>query len=443
LEDKLQLGDLEIDIFKMSNQDRSFLTKVISHLKMEYFESKILGKVFRIYQEFFNKFNKIPTRKIIEDLIGKMGEGSQSTQPILDQIFSEAQIDTTEKDYILSEVIKFGKRARMKDAIMKSVDLLEKDDFESITSEVRDALVFNLDTNIGYDLYDIDLRYKNLKASMENRVSTRYAQLDRVLNGGWAKKELYAFMGPPGIGKSIFLPNVGLNALLNGLNVAHYSMEMSEDRLGQRYDAIATNINIKKLIDHPEEIKKKYETIRKITTSHLKLKEFPTSLASVLDIESHLDELKLYQDFTPDLIIVDYGDIMRSTRKTNNLYEEQGWIFRELRGLAVKRNLIVITATQANRESMDGEGGTKEIIGMEKTADSMEKNRILDALFSITQKRQEKDQGKINLWVAKNRNGESNIMLEFLINYTNMQIKEALLGNKDQTENSELELEDT
>jgi replicative DNA helicase len=187
-------------------------------------------------------------------------------------------------------------------------------------------------------------------------------------------------------------------------------------------------------------VRKKYDVIKKLTTSHLKLKEFPTSMASVLDIEAHLEQLKLYEEFEPDVIIVDYGDIMRSTRKTNNLYEEQGWIFRELRGLAVKRNIVVITATQTNRDSFDSEGGTKEIIGMEKTADSMEKNRILDALFSITQKRQEKDQGKINLWVAKNRNGESSTILEFLINYHNMQIKEALLGSKESTENEDIEL---
>jgi replicative DNA helicase len=164
------------------------------------------------------------------------------------------------------------------------------------------------------------------------------------------------------------------------------------------------------------------------------LKEFPTSMASVLDIEAHLDNLKTFHNFEPDMLIIDYGDIMKSTRNTKNTYEEQGWIFRELRGLAIKRNVVVLTATQTTRDSLSSDGGTAEIIGMDKAADSMEKNRILDVLFSITQSMKDKDEGVINLWVAKNRNGQSSKFLEFMINYKNFQIKEqAALGKKGST----------
>lgn len=437
MEDTLQLGDLELDIIKMCNQNRSFLVKMVSHLKQEYFESNMFGLIFHTYQQFFNRFHKAPTEDIVKNILVKSGRDIKKTQPILDQIFRGNPVDPAEEDYIINEVERFGKRARMKQAILESVDLLENDNFDEITNKVRDALIFALDHKIGYDLYDIDERYANLQASLQDKMSTGYAQLDKVLSGGWAKKELYAFMGPPGIGKSIFLPNCGFKLLLNGYNVVHYSMEMSEDRLGLRYDAMATNINIRKLMDHPDEIKKKYDMIKKVTKSHLKLKEFPTSMASILDIESHLEHLRMYEDFEPDVVIIDYGDIMRSTRKTASAYEEQGWIFRELRGLAVKRNIAVITATQANRDSLSTDGaGTKEIIGMGNTADSMEKNRILDALFTIVQKMKDKEQGKISLYSAKNRNGEANVYMDFLINYNNMSIKEALLG-KDTTENED------
>lgn len=227
---------------------------------------------------------------------------------------------------------------------------------------------------------------------------------------------------------TIWLVNIGFNLLKHGYNVVHYSMEMSEERLGLRYDAVATKIATKELTSSIDEVKAKYDTLKKITQSRLKLKEFPTSMASIYDIEAHLEHLKLQENFKPDAIIVDYGDIMRSTRQTKNLYEEQGWIFRELRGLAVKQEVAGITATQSNRGALKEDGGTSEMIGMDKTADSMEKNRILDVLFSVTQSRQEKDDGKINLWVAKNRNGEANRILEFLINYRNMSISEKSPG---------------
>lgn len=434
MKDKLELGDLEIDIFKLCNQDRSFLVKMISNLKSEYFEGQTLGRIFTIYQAFFEKFNKPPTSKIVVDMLLKKGQTKERIEPYIERIFETEIIDPTEKDYITEEVTKFGKRARMKEAILESVDLLEVDDFGAITDKVKQALLFNMNVNVGLDLFDVDERFKLLKLSTGNKLSTGFGQLDKVLDGGWSKKELYAFMGPPGIGKSIFLPNIGFKALINNFNVIHYTLEMSEERMSQRYDGIATNIELKHLLTHQVEVEKKYNMIKKLTETKLKIKEFPTGMASVLDIEAHLEQLKLYEDFMPDLIIVDYGDIMKSIKKTMNLYEEQGAIFRELRGLAVKENIVVVTATQSNRDSLGADGqGTKEIIGMGNTADSMEKNRILDGLFTIIQSRKEKDEGRINLWTAKNRNGESSVYLEFLINYEKMQIKEALLGagNKD------------
>ena len=432
MNDKLELGDLEIDIFKMMHLDRSFAILMVDHLKDSYFDSAILGKVFKIYEQFFKKHNKLPNRDIVESIISQLGIDKKKTDPYFDQIFlpkDQIDIDVAEKDYVVDEVIKFAKRARMVEAINQSIDLIEKDEFDKIVSIMKDALIFNLDINLGFDLYDVDARYQKIAESLANKITTGYAQIDKVLGGGWAKRELYCVMGPPGFGKSIFLPNFGIKALLNGLNVVHYTLEMSEERLGMRYDAIATGMVMKELDAHPDEIKRKYDTIKKITKSKLKIKEFPTGMASVLDLESHLENLKLHEDFIPDVIIVDYGDIMRSSHKAANLYEEQGWVFRELRGLAVKKDAVLITATQANRDSLSNDGATKEIIGMQNTADSMEKNRIIDVLFTITQTKSEKDNGQINLYAAKNRNGESNVYAQFNINYSNMQIKEALLGN--------------
>jgi hypothetical protein len=275
---------------------------------------------------------------------------------------------------------------------------------------------FAEDLEVGDEIYTKDGWDKVVKCEFNGKYSAMY-DLQVVDTHSYYADDIHGH-------NTIWLVNLGFNFLKHGYNVVHYSLEMSEERLGLRYDAVASNIAVKELTDSVDEIKAKYNTLKKITKSHLKLKEFPTSLASIYDIESHLEHLKLQENFIPDVVIVDYGDIMKSTRKTANLYEEQGWIFRELRGLAVKNDVAVLTATQSNRGALKEDGGTSDLIGMDKTADSMEKNRILDVLFSVTQSVQDKNDGKINLWVAKNRNGEANKMLEFLINYRNMKISE-------------------
>ena len=423
--EKLEIGDLERDIFKYCIVDRPFFVKMMANLKPEFFQSILFGKIFECFRECFDKYNKAPTEKILTLMLQNRGEPQSTFEGHVKSIFdTNVTFSSVERDFVTKEVVTFAKRARMVDAINQSIEFIQKNDFEAVLNVTKDAIMFNIDTQLGYDLYDVDTRYQNLQNSLANKMPTGYSQIDHVLDGGWAKKEIYCVMGPPGFGKSVFLPNFGIKALLNGYNVVHYSLEMSEDRIGQRYDAIATGINQNQLIDQPDEIKAKYNMFKKITTSHLKLKEFPTSMASILDIEAHLDSLKTFEEFEPDVLIIDYGDIMKSTRNTKSTYEEQGWIFRELRGLAIKRNIVIITATQTTRDSLTSDGGTAEVIGMDKAADSMEKNRILDVLFSITQSRQEKDDGAINLWVAKNRNGKSSTFLEFLINYKNFQIKE-------------------
>jgi len=434
--DKLELGDLERDIFKISNRDRPFLVKIVAHLDKSFFETKILSKTFAVYKIFFEKFGKVPTDRILKKELLKTGESENKVDNLVNYIYNGDFNDLSgaEREYVIDKVTKLAKRKRIEEAVFNITDVLAKDsdledqDFEHMESKFRDALKYSMDVKIGQDLYDIDDRYQAILEGVQDKMTTGFDQIDHVLYGGFAKKELIAFQAPPGVGKTIWLVNIGFNLLKHGYNVVHYSMEMSEERLGLRYDAVATKIATKELTSSIDEVKAKYDTLKKITQSRLKLKEFPTSMASVYDIEAHLEHLRLQENFHPDAIIIDYGDIMRSTRQTKNLYEEQGWIFRELRGLAVKENVAGITATQSNRGALKEDGGTSEMIGMDKTADSMEKNRILDVLFSVTQSRQEKDDGKINLWVAKNRNGEANRILEFLINYRNMSISEKSPG---------------
>ena len=424
--DQLRLGDLEIKVFKIGNKNRAFLAKVLGCLEPEYFESKVFKLLFRQYKEYFKIYDDIPSKEISKRWLKKtLDEDDAFINAILDDIFIEGYVPKeSEKQYLLDEITIFAKRAKMKEAIIKSVDLVQENKFDEITELMTSALKFNIDVKLGYDLYDVDGRYAAIRDSLENKMSTGFTQLDDVLGGGWARKEINCVLGPPGMGKSIFLVNLGFLSLMKQYNVVHYSFEMSEERLGLRYDAVATSLAQKDLFNHPDKIKERYRGMKAVSKARLRIKEFPTATASIYDLEAHLEQLKMYEGFVPDIVIVDYGDIMKSVHQSKNTYEEQGWIFRELRGMAIKRNVVMLTATQAKRDSLDPRGGTKEVVGMDQVADSMEKNRILDSLFSIVQSKNLRQHGKIGLFVAKNRNGEANKALTFNINYATMKLTE-------------------
>lgn len=429
--EKLELGDLLPDIFRMCNQDKPFLVKMMAHLEKSFFESKIFSKIFLIYKLYFDKYQKSPTEKILRAELIKSGEKQELVDVIAQQIFGQDVLDPGEKDYITDLVITYARKQRMKVAIEQAYDKVEDGEFtdekfHDILSNMKESVKFSIDTDLGVDLFDIDERYLRIADALQDKVSTGFRQIDFFTGGGFAKKELVAIQAPPGIGKTIWLVNLGFKFLTGGHNVVHYSMEMSEERLGLRYDGVASGVTVNSLgrLEGLDDVKAAYKKLRMLTKTNLRMKEFPTGSASVYDIEAHIDELELYYDFKPDVVIVDYGDIMKSTRNTKSTYEEQGWIFRELRALAIKKNIVIVTATQSRRDALKEDGGTKDIVGMDQVADSMEKNRILDLLFSVQQTREEKDEGKINLWIAKNRNGESNKKMEFLINYRVMKITE-------------------
>lgn len=421
--EKLEIAEHEYNILLYMKYDKGFCAKMCSCLKRKHFNSALFGYMFGITKKHFEAFGEFPSKTSLLGYLNKSQENPDKFVPLVEGLENEDAYDELsrgDRKFITETVVNFTKHAKMKEAIIESYELLNEDRFAEINEKIQEALKFNIDVNLGTNLYDVDGRYLRLMQSLGERISTGFGNMDMILGDGWCRKEIYCVLGPPGMGKSIFLPNFGLKALAAGFNVVHYSLEMSEERVGLRYDGPATEINLGELRIKQQAVKKAYFGGDYKMDKKLFIKEFPTGAASVLDIEAHLEQLRTYESFVPDMIIVDYGDIMRAAHKTNNTYEEQGWIFRELRGLAIEHNCVVLTATQARRDAVAEGGGTKASVGMEQVADSMEKVRILDGLFSIVQSTADKTAGIIKLFVAKNRNGDSGRTIEFNINYGNM-----------------------
>jgi replicative DNA helicase len=223
---------------------------------------------------------------------------------------------------------------------------------------------------------------------------------------------------------SIFLANWGVGALKQGYNVLVYTLEISEERLSMRYDSILTKIPNSELVYDIDKLKKKYEMFAKTSKANLWIKEFPTKGASINDMKSHQEQLRLYENFNPDLILVDYAGLMRPSRKGADDYGELKTIYEDLRGWAVELSVPLVTAAQTNRKSLDEKGGTKEIITQAQVAESLGITQTLDLFMTITQSRNEKEEGIINLYLDKHRHGESSKILKYDIDYKTFLLEE-------------------
>jgi len=232
-------------------------------------------------------------------------------------------------------------------------------------------------------------------------------------------------VAPPGVGKSLFLANQAARSVLDGHNVLYISLEMGEDRVAQRLDSIFTRIQQSKLSSRITDIESRLDTISQQWDDRGKLiiKEFPCKRLSVTGLRAYLNQLKNYDDFTPDIIVVDYLELMR-TEKDMAEYQGQERLAQELRGIASEYEALVWTATQTNRE-----GKKVNIITDAELADSYGKIRVCDLVFSINQTEQEFDSGRARLYLMKSRNGRARFIVPLKIDYSRLTVGQGVDGD--------------
>jgi len=227
-----------------------------------------------------------------------------------------------------------------------------------------------------------------------------------VLNGGLARGELGIIVGSTGGGKSHFLVSVGAEALRVGKNVVHYTFELSETNVGIRYDSNLCNISSGDVVENKETVSNFYKDNK---LGRLIIKEYPTGTASVQTIRNHIEKLSL-KGFMPSLIIIDYADIMRSSRTFDSLRHELKLVYEELRNLSMELNLPIWSASQANREAANS-----DVVGLENMSEAYGKAMVADVILSISRKASEKAEGTGRIFVAKNRAGRDGLLFPMTI----------------------------
>jgi hypothetical protein len=200
---------------------------------------------------------------------------------------------------------------------------------------------------------------------------------------------------------SHFLVQLGANAMRQGKNVLHYTFELSETLVGMRYDSNLVDVSFNDLHERKQDIIDHYN---KAKLGRLVIKEYPMNTATVYTLRSHVEKLAL-KGFIPDLIIIDYADVMRSTRQYDSLRHELKLIYEELRSYATEIQLPVWTASQANRDSSQN-----DVVGLESMSEAYGKAMVADVVVSISRKATEKSTGWGRLFIAKNRAGRDGLV---------------------------------
>jgi len=310
-------------------------------------------------------------------------------------------IGDEDEEYVKEKSLDFCKKQKLKEAILKSVDLLQSQSFDQIQKVINEAMNLGADNDHGHDYHKDVLDRFEMK--MRNPVSTHWDEIDDITKGGLGKRELGVVVAPTGAGKSMALAHLGAMAVVKGKTVVHYTLELADTVVGQRYDSCITGIELKNLMSMKDSIVMAVEHI----PGQLIIKEYPTKSASTRTISTHLEKLK-QKGINPDMIIVDYADLLKPTAsgfKTQELRHSLGNTYEELRGIGQVWDIPVWTASQTNRSGLNA-----EVITMEAISEAFSKCFVADFICSISRTIEDKTENKGRMFVAKNRNGIDGIV---------------------------------
>ena len=392
-------------IFKNILANKDYATKIIPFLKPEFFSTKVEQKIFASIQTHFTSYGSIPTVEVLETDIKNVKGFTQEEFHQAEDIVSNlsAPFKLPDLQWLMDQTEEFCLGQSAYNGVIKAISIIDGSDTKTprtaIPEILREAISLSFNVAVGHEyVSDLEYRYKKLHENT-SRIKFDIDGLNKATSGGIPRKTLNLFMGGPGTGKSLVMTHIGTKMYKAGSNVLYITLELAEERIGERVDANLLDISIQDIPAIPLENYK--AKINKATAdtkgARFFIKEYPPASVSTSHIRALLDELKSKQEFVPDVIIVDYLNLLNSSRYSaggnNNSYTILKSVAEELRGLAVEKDLVIISATQSNRGGLGSSdldlSNVSESLGIAMTVDlliGLSRNDELDAMGQILMK---------------------------------------------------------
>jgi replicative DNA helicase len=399
----------------------------------------------RIY-EYIDRFKRAPKDHIADLMADKLENKKNPREVSLYEdilISIRSQYDNVNSEYVMSQLEAFIKRQSLRSIAIDLAKALQKDTDASLEEAER---LINQAKSKQAAVFDPGLRLSNTDRVLDFLdqqaacFPTGIPEFDKR-GFGPTRKELWLYIAAAKRGKTWMLIQLAKMAVIHRLRVCHITLEMSEERSAQRYfqaffamskrnekkivtvfqrDSLGrmTGLGEKEIkpslsMDDPnirKKLEKKIENSSARLLSNVIVKQFPTGNLTVPILRAYLDSLENSERFVPDLLIIDYPDLMKIDKDNFRLGIDE--IYKELRGEAVTRNLALAIVSQGNRSSENA----KKVTGGH-VAEAWSKIAHADCIITYNQTEAEHKLGLARLYVTGGRNDEDKINLVVSQNY--------------------------
>jgi len=285
-----------------------------------------------------------------------------SSIPTIDQISATTNVDLeridgvndNHVDWFLDSFERFCRHKALEKAILESTDLLETADYGAVENLIKEASQVGLVKDLGLEYFDNPKERLQYIKSQAGATSTGWRDVDRKLYGGLNKGEITIFAGGSGAGKSLFLQNLGVNWSLAGLNVVYISLELSEQLISMRLDAMVSGYSTRDIMKNMDDVDLKVRMKGK-GAGKFRVKQMSSGVTTN-DVRAFIREYEINSDLKVDVVLVDYLDLMmpiNSKISANDQFIKDKFVSEELRNLAMETGVILVTASQLNRGAVE------------------------------------------------------------------------------------------
>lgn len=399
----------------------------------------------RIY-EYIDRYKKAPKDHIADLMADKLENKKNPREATLyeDILMSiHGQSENVNAPYVMGQLENFIKRQSLRTIAVDLAKALQRDTDDSL--EEAEKLISASRHQVA-SVFDPGLRLSNRDRVLDfldqgnHCFPTGIPELDKR-GFGPTRKELWLYIAAAKRGKTWMLIQLAKMAILHRLRVVHITLEMSEDRSAQRYmqalfamskrneKQIVTKFERDQLgrlvgLDETEvrprlymndpnirkRLEKKIDRFGPRLLDNVIVKQFPTGSLTVRQLEAYLDNLESNERFVPDLLIVDYPDLMNVDKNNYRLSIDE--IYKDIRGILVRRNMAGAVVSQGNRLSEKAKN-----VGSDHVAEAWSKIAHADCIITYNQTVAEHKMNLARLHVAGGRNDEDKITLIVSQNY--------------------------
>jgi replicative DNA helicase len=402
--------------------NEKYMKRVIAFLQSEMFFDSTERLVFDTIFQFINDYKNCPTPEAILISCDKNTHVTEDQyKNVVDLIGRLSQKESEhQEEWLITETEKFCQEKSIIRAILEANQIIHKEskqDLGSIPEIIKKALSVSFDPHVGHSYFEDAETAHDIYHKKEKHIPCDLELFNQVTNGGVVPKTLNLLMAGTNVGKSFGLCHLSASYLSQGYNVLYITLEMDEYGIRERIDANLMNTQI-------DDIRKMSKTmfidrVSKLRTKHsgnLYIKEYPTTGASVNHFRVLLQEMSLKKNFTPDIILIDYLNIVSSSRfkptTRSDMYTYIKSVAEELRSLGQEFNVPIWTATQLNRE-----GFKTDDPGLENSSESFGTAMTADLVLSMSRTEELDVMGKLKIKVLKNRYNNTTLCRRFTLGF--------------------------